>query len=128
MISPVSVQENVNGTLQDLITVSDIIEVGDNTNGHYVRFADGTQVCHGRIVLRMSGTYCAHTITMPAEFIDNTYAGAIFPLNVPSAVVYAGACNVATTSLQWTFYGITGNYNMPSINVTFMWLTIGHWK
>ena len=105
-----------------------VIESGDNANGYYVRFADGTQVCYGHIVLRMSGTYCTYTITMPAEFIDYTNTGAIFPLSSPGVVVYAGACSIDTTSLRWTFYGINGSGNMQSMNVTFMWLVIGRWK
>ena len=45
MISPVKIQENTNGSLQDLVTVSDIVDFGSNTNGYYVRFANGTQIC-----------------------------------------------------------------------------------
>lgn len=41
MISPVKIQENINGALQDLVTVSDIVDYGSNSNGYYVKFSNG---------------------------------------------------------------------------------------
>ena len=51
MISPVKIQENTNGSLQDLVTVSDIVDYGSNANGEYVRFINGLQICMSTISL-----------------------------------------------------------------------------
>lgn len=52
-----------------------IIESGANSNGEYVRFADGTQICAiGSLYLSRSGSaVCAETWNFPAAF-DATYS------------------------------------------------------
>lgn len=84
MISPVKIQENTNGSLQDLVTVSDIVDYGFNANGYYMRFANGTQICYMNIALvnyaNPSGyiadllwLYTLQPSTFPASFISNPY-------------------------------------------------------
>lgn len=74
MISPVKIQENINGALQDLVTVSDIVDYGSNANGYYVRFADGTQICRSTITLtgidvaENDAIWQTNQYTSPAQF------------------------------------------------------------
>lgn len=127
MISPVKIQENINGALQDLVSISDIVDFGSNSNGYYVKFANGTQWCWGDTVFAVSGSYVNRNLVFPAEFTDTSYSAAIFPQSVPSAVVYPGAHSKTSGSqMRWTFYGISEV--MVSSSVTFTWLAIGRWK
>ena len=86
MISPVKIQENTNGSLQDLVTVSDIVGYGSNANGEYVRFANGLQICLKRFQSRVGDSVSPIEITIlnsgwynssqtlwafPATFVDN---------------------------------------------------------
>ena len=76
MDSPVRIQENINGSLQDLVTVSDIIDFGSNSNGFYVRFSWGLQVCWN---CRMrSGEPTGSTMEIrwiyPSQFVDSRVA------------------------------------------------------
>lgn len=51
-----------------------LIETGSNSNGRYVRFADGTQICFGTVQLDNATTSrCSGTWTFPAAFVDGTY-------------------------------------------------------
>lgn len=45
MNSPANVQINNGNTLQDLFTISDIYEVGNNANGEYIKLTNGYMIC-----------------------------------------------------------------------------------
>jgi len=51
------------------------VEHGSNANGHYTRYADGTQVCWiDNLTLTYAGTlYVEATWTFPAAFVDTSY-------------------------------------------------------
>ena len=104
-----------------------IIESGDNANGYYVRFADGTQVCWGRTAFAVSGASVTRTLVFPADFADTSYAASCFPEQCPNYPTYAGAHHPqSTTQMIWYFYATNGV--MASMNVTFGWIVIGRWK
>jgi hypothetical protein len=56
-----------------LVNGDAIVESGNNSNGSYVRWADGTQVCHiHRLTLPYDQTdQCLTTWTFPASFVDS---------------------------------------------------------
>ena len=51
-----------------------VIERGSNSNGDYVRFADGTQICWSRVTLDdvITDAIIARTWTFPASFADRS--------------------------------------------------------
>ncbi|WP_158892499.1 MULTISPECIES: hypothetical protein [unclassified Pseudomonas] len=75
-----------------------IIERGSNSNGRYVRLADGTQICWGGTTSRVTASTQAgsagyHTgvgnLTYPAAFVEDLPAYLPFPVSPQS---YYGAC------------------------------------
>jgi hypothetical protein len=60
---------NILGTVSQSsgVPTGAIIERGSNANGEYVRFADGTQICTGRIAIDLSNA-SAQNINWPATF------------------------------------------------------------
>jgi len=60
---------NILGTVSQSsgVPTGAIIERGSNATGEYVRFADGTQICTGRIAIDLSNA-SAQNINWPATF------------------------------------------------------------
>ena len=124
MISPVSVQENVNGTLQDLVTVSDIVDFGSNTNGYYVLWADGTQVCWGLCTASaINNAVVDGTWTFPSAFSESP-AVSILSATIMnrSTAIYPYYAAQATESIRIalqteTRVAITGNANIHVIAI-----------
>ena len=60
------------GTLKDLLGIQSggIVESGSNSNGHYIKYADGTMVCHRNdlILPYHSTTGLRAVATFPAQF------------------------------------------------------------
>ena len=76
-----------------------VIERGNNANGEYVRFADGTQICGTTIQGLASGPF---TRTWPASFAANPRTAATITAGVVSATVTVS--NITTTSIDvYTF-------------------------
>ena len=119
-----------------------IIERGDNANGEYIRWADGTQVCRSTITLagnwfETQTVWSANQYTPPAAFID-------------SYDVYVSYANAGSLYLSLTFHsGILqiwntgrssndvhpgaavrgtggGSYNVTSLTIRVV--AIGRWK
>ena len=105
-----------------------IIESGDNANGYYVRFADGTQWCWqiGLVSTSGSGTNRQVEWSFPAQFLNNslfiggtaqaTSAGkGLFPFQY--------TCDSTGTTISFGNDSATG-----SQPVTVCCIAIGKWK
>ena len=109
-----------------------VIESGDNANGNYVRFADGTQICWGKVnygVVSVSQDDSVHTEWIfPAAFIDadvivvgesTGYASNRFVTSVLS--VGAEGAVTGSFSIQNTSWNLTGT-------TYYLYVAIGRWK
>jgi hypothetical protein len=66
---------NILGTVSESsgVPTGAIIESGSNANGEFVKYADGTMICTGRVTeSRSSSGVLATLFTMPAAFISTT--------------------------------------------------------
>ena len=93
-----------------------VVESGSNSDGEWVRLADGTQQTHK--LVSITG---AETITFPLAFFNfehNTVATAV----VPNRVIAAGSR--AVTSIQIVARNLSGADDSSSVFV----VTTGRWK
>jgi hypothetical protein len=122
-----------------------LVEAGSNSNGNYVRFADGTQICWGSLTLdNISTSRCGATWTFPAAFVDNTYrVHSEFKPQVGTDAVttaFAGAAPTSreilsplhgtktTTTVAITAYTITGATNFGGSDHLYVdVIAIGRW-
>ena len=68
-------QSNILGTVSESggVPTGAIIERGSNSNGEFVKFADGTLICYGVTRLEMTETFrCSGVITYPSMFSSST--------------------------------------------------------
>lgn len=106
---------------------SRIVEMGSNSNGRYVRWENGLQVCFGEILNQNAGTVLA--LTLPAAFATIGY---FFLATASSSgsdtrylVVEKRSAGVRTTSgLNIEFFAVTGT-QQSSYN---RFIAIGVWK
>ena len=141
MNSPASIQLNNNGTLQDLFTVSDIVDFGSNSNGTYIKFSSDLIV--------MYGTYSLGSMDEPANIPISTpilshYVSNTIHFSLPSTGI-AGGCISAGQNPglgdTWAFWFIAGETNGTTGGVRFycsasssitqahiQWIYVGRWK
>ena len=105
-----------------------IIESGDNANGNYVRFADGTQMC-------WSGNIAATALnamnkgaewTFPAQFFDTDIIVTGSPRQVDDYAFFLGSYNI-NSGLKVTLRfisNVAGFTNTIPVNC----IAIGRWK
>ena len=120
---------NILGTVSQSagVPTGAIIERGSNANGEYVRFADGTQICSGRLSEGLGSAtehgsslyYYLKPLTWPASFsdiptlsgygVDNTNMGTTsgYALDLYSGqlVYITPTANVINTDIGWTAIG-----------------------
>ena len=101
-----------------------VIESGDNANGNYVRFADGTQVCW---IFGLYQQNVPAAVTYPAAFVSSP------------AIAFASGTNVGTSAGNNTvFYFIsnsatgfsykTEHNNTVITGAGLVYIAIGKWK
>lgn len=107
-----------------------VIESGENANGRYIKWADGTQICHGHFYHAFNTTdiFQAIEITYPAVFItDNDISGAAYHESAPGRAMqlsnFASYANYV--SLGFSAYDGTPSSTVP---VRIRWHAIGRWK
>lgn len=127
-------QINTQNTTSDSETyscnyINGIVESGNNTNGYYVKFIDGTLICYGTKgnVTTPANDGKSTLITLPTSFINTNY-------NVSFTVVNGGAywANVSTSVNSKN----TNNFRMytwneagsDNSNQSFSYIAIGKWK
>ena len=124
-------QNSILGTVSQSggVPTGAIIERGGNSNGIYIRFADGTQIC----MVQFSGTTAVTTAsgssfvsfeqgwTFPAAFASDY-------ISVSGCVVGTGACTLrqsttlTTTALTFKLHSsVSGTFNFPRV------FAIGRW-
>lgn len=104
-----------------------IIERGSNANGEFVKYADGTMVCTGVLATLAVGatTSTTQSFTLPATFINNSYAVTIF--GTPSASNDMYGFTAIGTKTTTTFVATYRN-GATAQNVTnIAWSAIGRW-
>ena len=108
-----------------------IIERGDNANGEYIRWADGTQVCWGRKTVTL-------TSSVQGGINKMTYDGAVFP----AAFTDSPACSISvdwsTQDYAWANchrrnpgsfnFSVYSLYAFTEKNIGISYLAIGRWK
>lgn len=94
-----------------------LIEQGSNSNGDYVRFADGTQICWTGFNMSSNNP---STWTFPAVFSATPSVQGTATGNFPRMVV---AANVSTTSVEFWVYKTDDNTSAT----THTRLAIGRW-
>lgn len=129
MNSPASIQLNNNGTLQDLFTISDIVDFGTNSNGNYVRFSSGLQLCWDFLTTqKLSNTSRQAVWTFPVIFPAGTTAVVCNTrglLPSPEAVYVAHDISTTTTSTIIFFYNVAGAIADTQYAIS---IAIGRWK
>lgn len=122
-------KSNILGTVSQSggVPAGAIIERGSNANGEYVKFADGYMVCTG--VLSLSGSIAnasnaAHTVTMPATFINSEFTPS-FNLGINNIAVfvsqnYAASASTAAVILR-NDSGVTRTYEIVGFSAIGRW-------
>ena len=111
-------------------TAGAIIESGENANGRYIKYADGTQICHGVFYHTFNTTDLFQAVerTYPVAFIsDNDISGAAYHVSAPGRAMqlsnFASYANYV--SLGFSAYDGTPSSTVP---VRIRWHAIGRWK
>ena len=115
---------------------SAIIERGDNANGEYIRWADGTQICTRTVTLTFSATTATGAFYF-ARFDGYTYPAAF--IDIPQ--LFLGFSDLGTTNrggipvqsgdaspTQTSDFYIFKQIKVTNYSGLFHYLAIGHWK
>ena len=109
-----------------------ITETGSNANGTYVKFSDGTMICHGHIdlgLLNMQSPWGALfisagvNITFPATFISKPSVDANMENDTGDGAMWMGTASTTSTG--------TGRFvraTALTFQATAGWTAIGRWK
>ena len=98
------------------------IESGNNTNGYYIKYADGTMICYDNKYFSTAGW---QTITYPVEYVStptilcNTNSGT----TESATFVLTKISNIGLTTFR-TCIVLTSGYDNGTVN----WIAIGKWK
>lgn len=128
--------DDVHGLLSDGKIIE---EVGSNANGHYVRFADGTQICWREVYFPLTDLQQGYTVLSypyPAQF-DRTFSN---PSAFASVSVHSEDLNIqnevvlhngprtdsATSWNQIILNRISTNGNIQTVELNLF--AIGRWK
>jgi len=110
------------------IGLNDIVESGNNANGYYIKYYDGTMICYGFV--SFSANSNTETWTFPKTFIDTNIFVSGTPMYVAgksnSANIIVTTSTISTTSvvlINWFAGETTPNY-ARDIRV----FAIGRWK
>ena len=130
--TPVSA-ENLLKMQNDLqLEINNIVESGNNSNGDYIKYSDGTMICYGRktITVSLDISYGAayrgdiQTINLPEAFINTNYRITLQAL-APIHVCYAVDNDKSVNSFK--FYPVAFvSQTQGSRSIEFM--AIGRWK
>lgn len=123
-----------------LIGSGGVIEYGSNSNGSYVRFADGTQICWKAVQVSYTNSYGLSSLwSYPAAFTSspnivatllyNTFGQRIAGRSDPYDVPMQGAQIISPGSTDTTLrLGITNGSAQSGDYATVHAVAIGRWK
>jgi|GEM_PF-4263651 len=102
-----------------------IVEIGQNSNGTYIKLSDGTMICYG-IKSIISQEWSANsTINLPTPFVNTDYVALITLAagTAEHAVTYNNSGYKSVSAFTcYTPYSPAGTYLSTS------WMAIGRWK
>ncbi|WP_054886643.1 pyocin knob domain-containing protein [Pseudomonas sp. NBRC 111130] len=101
----INANDNAIGVVSTDPNQSALLEYGGNTNGRYLRFIDGTQICWSWQIPSNSvapNAFADVNWTMPMPFVDTGYS--IQASSQPTQ--------------NWDFYGVVGAYNRATGSIT----------
>lgn len=107
-----------------------VIESGENANGRYIKYADGTQICHGHFYHAFNTTdiFQAIEITYPAVFItDNDISGAAYHESAPGRAMQLSNFTPYASYISLGFSAYDG-LPTSTVAVRIRWHAIGRWK
>ncbi len=119
--------------IQANFTAIGVTEKGTNANGTYVKFSDGTMICHGRVSissLAITSPWgalflsAALSITYPATFVGEPPA--VSPNMENNTGDIATWYNVLAS--KNSFDGYFGSAVSRTFACTLSWMAIGRWK
>jgi len=100
------------------------VRFGSNTNGSYIRFADGTQICWA---MNVGAGPDPQTIVYPAAFVSPP-AVIVTPSDSSSAHISVdGLWGYGTTQQRFRKYTATGG-GYSGAGYSFHYIAIGRWK
>ena len=97
--SEIAYNVNTSSFIQNTLASGAIIERGSNSNGEYIKFADGTMICH------INKTFT--NTSSSAQFSSHVYNIGIFTF--PSTFAASPSCSVNGARLDGTGYFWAGN-------------------
>ena len=107
------------------LSAGHIIESGDNANGNYVRFADGTQVCW---IYNKEDVGAIRYATFPASFISNPAIAFVAGTNSPSSSGFNTMFfNASITPTEFS-YKVEHNNAIYTAISGLAYIAIGKWK
>ena len=102
--------------------LSGLAQTGSNSNGTYIKFADGTMICRGEKAHYDAGTG-AQTVTFPAEFDVAPHVMFMQKFSGSQYLYKAGLIPGVTATTARVYWGGNGD---PNIDTVFM--AIGTWS
>jgi len=126
----------VRDTVGNVASDGAIIERGSNANGDYVRFADGTQICWGVVVLPAQALNSQATVNgnFPASFINapssSSYAALTSVLGGNQSDIGAQAYNGIWAAVTLNYYQLNSySYRQGTGDgIRYAYTVIGRWK
>lgn len=112
-----------------------IIETGTNSNGTYVKYADGTMLCRGKIIMPAQALNSSSSVlaTLPAAFIDQafdvTHSGiAVNGSGAQADIGNINANGIYMTKSVSTITFLSYSYRLAVNNpVQFSYIAMGRW-
>ena len=107
-----------------------VIESGENANGRYIKYADGTQICHGVFYHTFDTTNIFQVVnrTYPVAFIsDNDISGAAYHVDAPGRAMQLSNFTPYANYVSLGFSAYTGAPT-STVPVRIRWFAIGCWK
>jgi hypothetical protein len=107
-----------------------IVETATNSNGTYIKFDNGTMVCHGTV--SYSSTVARQTIitgkTTPAAFMDSNWILHVMLLQDVTNYSIIQNPNVAGVSTFGFAEVALDAVNLTAVSKTALYIAIGRWK
>lgn len=107
---------------------SAVIESGENANGRYIKWADGTMICWGNITFLFNSVdnYQEIRVVVPAEFSD-VPAGFAYHRSMPGAPMQLVTWPSQKSYINMGFQAYLGKPN-GTTKSNIYWFAIGKWK
>lgn len=115
--------------------INGIVESGNNTNGNYIKYTDGTMICH--FSKGLATTTCTQVANMYQYEFSNPFTFPVPFVDTPSVTISNGYVSSAASALIWAFQrnnvGIQSIKTLSPSNfsgqyVAFNYIAIGKWK